>query len=539
MPTVKYQPDQVRTEVAGRTQARTVNNGGQQLAQGINSLASAANQLNQKATVAEAQEAATGFERDKNDLFFNPDSGYFNTQGRTAYDTAGDTSKQLDKLKEQYASKLSPQARQEFERVASAQITRSNADIMRHSSKNLQAWEQANIEAEVENTLENSALYWNSSDNLKVQRALGTESVLEAAQIQGLSPEATNEKLENYNSAFATNVIKSAAQSSAAEGEAAMEKYGKSLEGPDRVNLQEMLTERKEAESVRDISREAVLKGTNLVADYGDRPDARAAILAEVDKIEDPDSRKATKSQAMYQLNLKKQADAETRGAIYEEAERVKFSPDESIESFKANNSELWGKMTTKQRQSLEATGKIQTNYVTFSDLSLMDETEIAKIEPSDYFDVLAPTERKQLIEMVKDARGPNAANKASMVQTGRSRTAQTSATVEQIFGQKSSWNDKETKRVNAFYGVVDSEAKMQEAQKGSPLTSQEYTDILHSFTRKYVVEGGSFFGLLDDEQDLTDIPADDLKSVSEYLNKNNIPATVSNIFKAYEQARQ
>lgn len=535
MPTVQYKSDQIRTEVAGRTQARAVNNGGQQLAQGISNVAQVATQLNQQANIAEAQQASTAFERDKNDLFFNPDTGYFNTQGRTAYDAAADTSEQLNRLKEQYATDLSPEARREFDRVASAQITRSNADIMRHSSKNLQAWEQANTAAEIENTLENSALYWNRPDDLKIQRALGEQSVLEVAQAQGLSPEATNEKLETYRSAFASSIIKSATSSSAAEGRDAMEKYGNKLEGPAKVNMQMAIDKRTAAERTQDISRQAVLTGTNLVKDYGEHPDARNVIMEEVNKIEDADLRKATMSQANHQLNIKKQADAEVQGEIFEEAERAKFDANTSVEMFKANNPEQWGKLTPKQQQSLASSSKITTDYVLFSELSLMDEKELAKVNPSDYITQLASTEYKQLVSMVKSARdvGTDSGNQA-----GRGRTAQTSSSVEQLFGKKSSWNKNEIEQVNAFYSVLDGEVKMQEQLKGSSLTSQEYTEVLDGFTRKYVIEGGAWFGLADADKDLTDIPADDLKTISEYLNRNNIPATVDNIHKAYQQAQ-
>lgn len=562
MPVVQYTPDQVRTEVAGRAQAGTMPSGTGQLAQGISTAAGVIIQQQQKANIAEAQQASTSFERDKNDLFFNPDTGYFNTQGRNAYESAGSVSQQLDKLKKQYSTDLSPEARREFERVASAQITRSNADIMRHSSKNLQAWEQANTAAEIENTLENSALYWNRPDDLKIQRALGEQSVLEVAQAQGLSPEATNEKLETYRSAFASNIIKSATSSSAAEGRDAMEKYGNRLEGPAKVNMQMAIDKRTQTERTQEISQQAVLTGTTLVRDYGEHPNARNVIMEEVNKIEDADLRKATMSQANHQLSIKKQADAEMQGEIFKEAERAKFDANTSVERFKADNPEHWDKLTAKQQQSLASNSKTTTDYVLFSELSLMDEKELAKVNPSDYITQLASTEYKQLVTMVKSARdvGTDSGNQA-----GRGRTAQTSSSVEQLFGKKSSWDTNEIEQVNAFYSVLDGEVKMQEQLKGSSLTSQEYTAVLDGFTRKYVIEGGAWFGLADADKDLTDISADELIDAAEYLRsrgeaatteslysaqeglrlsagylkKNDIPVTVENIQTLYDQARR
>jgi hypothetical protein len=550
MPIVQtYQPNQARTEVAGRTQASAMPTGLDSLARGVGSLANTAQgfaeqqaaeklrlqkeaQVNRlKASQEAARQSVVEFERGKNELFFNRDNGYFNTQGRNAFEGADGATKKLEEMKKKYAESLDPVARQEFDRVADIHLTRAFSDIQRHSSTNLKAWKQANIEAQVENALENSALYWNDDQRLKTQQALGGASVLDAADLQGLSPEATEEKLQNFESAFAVNVVQAAANKSASDGEAMLKKHGKNIEGPDRVKLENAIAKQREAEEVKQRSRETVLRATNLVADYGERTDARAAMLEDINKIEDPELRKSVMSEATYQLNLKQQADAEQRGKIFEEAEFQLYNG-ASMESFKAARPNDWAKLSPKQQVALTSATSVKTDYVQFADLSLMSKEDLAKINPSDYFNVLAAPERKQLIAMVENARRMD---KPDENQVGRSRATQTSSTVEQLFGKKSNWSNDKKEQVNVFYGVIDSEVRMREKQKGAALTSKEYTEVLYQFTRDYVTKGFIF----DSTDNLSDIPANDLKSISEYLNKNNIPATVDNIFKAYQQAQK
>jgi hypothetical protein len=538
MPTVQYTPDQVRTQVQGTVQARAVDNGGQQLAQGINSLAQMAGEMNKQATVAETQQAATSFEREKNKIFFDPENGYFNSSGRNAYEMAGDTTKRLEQLKADYGKDLSPRAQAEFNRVADAQLTRANVDIMAHSSKNLKAWQQSNIEAEVENSLENSSLYWNNMKQLNVQKELGRQSVLESAQMQGLSSQATNEKLQNYNSAFAMNTIKAAAQSSSADGDKAMELYGDNLEGPDKVNISEMLTKRREIEDTKAKAGEAVLRSNNLVSTFGGRADARTAMIDEINKIKDPEMQKMVKSEASYQLDQKLRADGEERANIVVQVQDFITRGGGSVDSYIAQNTEQWDKLRPAEKQALQVGGKIETDYIVYGELVLLNDKELAKLDPSDYRLKLGNTEYKDIVNKVKAARGEVSASASDFasVQATRSRAAQATSTVEQIFGKKSSWNDNERAGVNAFHGAVDNEVRRMEAENNRKLTSMEFSNVLNDFTRKFVVEKEYWF---DSEQDIADIPADELKQISDFLYENNIPANVSTIFKAYEQAKK
>ena len=204
-----------------------------------------------------------------------------------------------------------------FDRAADAHITRGRADITRHASKGLNAWEVATINAQVENTIENASLYWNQPDQLKIQNALGRQAVIDAAEKEGIGPEATNERLQTYDSSFARATVEAATNSSSKEGQEALDEFSKKIEGPDRIKLEKDIAAKQKAEKTQSDAQQAIIKGTAVVDQFDDRE----SIREEVNKIEDPELRKKTMSEAMRQFNLKKQAEDEARTEAFERAE--------------------------------------------------------------------------------------------------------------------------------------------------------------------------------------------------------------------------
>lgn len=539
MPRVEtYQADRVQTQVVKGPRASVTPSGNQALAQGLSSLTGAINREQNRLDEASAEEAVVNFERQKNDLFFNPETGYFNTQGKDAFDQAGSMNEALDELKRSHSDALtSPNAKQAFDRVANQHITRSQQDIARHSSKHLKAWEVATINSQVENTLENASLYWADSERLGVQQALGRQSILDASELEGVSPEVTQERLQTYDSSFARSTVSAAVLSSSTEGKEALGKWEKSLEGPDLLKIKTAIERKEKAEKTEQDAKASVLKAGNLVEVYGDQGNARSLIMEDVNNIEDPELRSRVMKESMFQLGIKQQADSESRAATFEAGENFIIEGG-SVEMFKTQNPESWEALTPKQKRILNSGKTVVTDHVFLSELLTLPKEKLAEVNPPDHFDKLSASDRSKLINAVKSARAGSVDN-----QTGRSRTSQTSSAVEQLFGKKSSWNNKEREKVNAFYSVVDDEVAFREQQKRSPLTSQEYTDLLAGMTKKVVKEGffnvGFAFGLGNSEVDLTDIPAEDLQVVSEFLHRNNIPATADNIMKAFEQASE
>lgn len=504
-------------------------------AEGAASVAQAGAQMVQRIDTTSAEEALVAFEREKNNLFFDPENGYFNTQGKNAFDNSVAANESLSKLKKQYGESLNPNARTLFDKSADVHITRGQADIARHSAKGLQAWEVATINSQVENTVENASLYWNQPDQLAVQNALGRQAVLDAAELEGIGAEATAERLQTYDSSFNKAAIITATSHSSQEGQALFDKHSGRLEGPDRLKMEKDIAAKKNAEKIQADSQQAVITGARLADQYESREDIRN----EVNSIEDPDLRKKTMTEAMRQFNLKRQAESEAQTDAFDAAESHIYNGG-SAETFQAEDPEGWSRLSAKQKNSLETGKPVVTDWVLYSDLMTLPKGDLANVNPADHISQLAPAERNKLISAVKSAKGTGSAKDKIDHQVGRTRSAQTTAAVERILGKKTKWNDEKRKDADAFYDLLDSEVQYRESMKEGSLTSQEFTDVLSDLTREVTIERSAFgVGFLapDVDQDVTDIPPQNIRVLSQFLRDNGIPVTADNLIKAQRQA--
>ena len=537
-----YQADQVLTQVTRQPRAdasagSAVFRSNIQAAQGLASVAQVGAQMVQRIDTTSAEEALVAFERDKNNLFFNPENGYFNTQGKNAFDNANAATDALNKLKKQYGESLVSNAKSMFDKSADLHITRSQADIARHSAKGLKSWEVATIRSQVENTVENASLYWNQPDKLAVQNALGRQAVIDAAELEGIGAEATNERLQTYDSSFTKTAITSAISSSAEEGAAMLEKHGAKLEGPDKVKLEKDVAAKAKAEKIQSDSQQAIVAGARLVDTY----DSREEVREQVNQIEDPERRKKTMTEAMRQFNLKKQGENEAQTEAFERAESHIIEGG-SAETYQAEDPEGWERLTAKQKSSIDSGKAIITDWNAYSELMTLPKEELAKINPTEHFHQLAPAERKSLISAVKSAGGTGSSADKIDHQIGRTRSSQTTAAVEQVLGKKSKWNDEKRKQADAFYDLLDGEVKFRESEKGSSLSSEEFTNVLSDLTREVTIERSAFgvdFLAPDVEQNVTEIPPENVRVLSKFLRDNGIPVTAGNLLKAQRQASQ
>ena len=513
----QYEPNQIQSSVIRQPKSSGGSLNLQPLAKGISDIGNAFSNVKDRVDITSAEEALNRFEKAKNNVLFNPDNGYYNTQGRDAYDNATEAQQSLEKLKNEFGDGLNAQSRQMFNSVADKHLIRSNVDISKHSAQGLRVWEITTIESQVENTMENAALYWNNPKDLKVQRIIGEEAILDSAELTGIGPEATAEKLQTYRSKFMVSAIDAATVQSSAEGQKLLDENKDMLEGPDKVNLQKDIDTKKKAEETQFNAGQATLTATRLVNDY----DTRREIQEEVNKIKDPELRKKTMTESMALYSRERQIEQEERGDAFENAEQT-ISQGGTATSFQATNPEEWNKLSPAQQKKLSKDEPIETNWNTYSGLLTMPKDALAKINPVDYFDQLADTERKTLISSVKTAKGGAGKTEKTDSQVGRTRAAETKSAVVQIFGPVKKHKGDKLEKINSFYSLLDSEVKYREDEKGSNLTSAEFTDTLAGFTRTVVQEG--YFW--DTEINFDDIPTEDISELSNILRTSGVPVT-------------
>lgn len=472
------------------------------VAQGVAAAAEGFERLSERLDTTAAEEANNAFEREKNDLLFNPETGYFNTQGRNAFDGVAGINKSLQDLRDRHTQALqSDRAKELFQRSADAQLQRAGVDVQRHASRGLRAWEVSTLNAQTENALENATLYWNDAEQTAVQQALGRQAVLDAAEMEGITGAALNERLQNFESSFASAAVSAAISSSSEDGQRAFDQFKSRLEGPDRIKAEKAIAARRNVEKTQRDANVAVLTATRLV----DQFDSRQDIIDEVNKIDDPELRKKTMTESMTRFNQAKQARSEARGQSFEEAESHIINGG-TVESFKSENPEAWERLSAGQKRKISTGQPVITDWVKFSDLMTMSRDQLAKVDPTDHFSELAPAERSKLVSAVRTAQGTGNAQQRVDSQVGRTRTAETTAAVEQIFGKRPTGTNslkKWRQQSSVFYSLLDSEVTFREEQAGRPLTSQEYTQMLGDLSRQAVKEG-RFFGT-------SDVPAADI----------------------------
>ncbi len=555
MPKVEqFGPSRVRSQVTQGARANpnvpAAAFGIGELGKGLADVGKGIAQFQQRRDTTAAEEALVSFEREKNDMFFNPDSGYFNTQGRDAHDNAKTASETLVALQKRHSEALKSQgARSAFDRASGAHVTSGNADIMRHSAKGLQAWEVATINAQTENTVENASLYWNDPDRLRVQNALGRQSVIDGAKLQGIDGEALNERLQNYESTFARSTIEAATVNSASAGQAAIDAAGNRLEGPDLIKMQKMVATKAKAEETQRIAGMSVLKATNIVDTY----DSRSDIIAEVNKITDPELRDKTMRESMYQFGLRKQAESETKAEAYNQGiEHINRGG--SATSFQAEQPAAWDNMTPSQRNNLQNGKHMITDQVEFNNLLTLPKTQLAEVNAADFVDKLKPSDLIKLRSAVDNAK------KGQSYSRVQSLAAKTNSISDQFFGKKAKRNKDELEQVNQLQQAIQDTVEDAESLKGSKLTPTEEDQLLADFTRKITIERSAFgidFFARDTELDLSNVPPVEMRVVNRFVDQvgeenvsdvvavrkllidNGIPVTADNLSRAYQQATQ
>lgn len=518
--------------------------------------------VKQRVDTTSAEEASVNLERDMNDSFSNPDGGYLNTQGYDAYNNATAARKTLDDLKIKHGETLNSSAKEMFDRVADRLITRGQSDIDRHSSKGLKIWEISTIESQVENSIENASLHYDNPERLKIQSINGKRAIADSLKLQGLYydengkvSEIATERIETFESTFAKASIEAATQSSSIEGKTALEEYGDKLEGPDKVKIDQLIEKKAKIEKTQMDANAAVLTATKLVDQY----DKRGDVIAEINKIEDPDLRKKTMTESMSQFSRKKQAESESANKHYQNAIKL-VNEGLTATEIELKDSEAWLGMTDKQRNNIMSGKHMITDQILLNKLRSLPVKDKANLNAADYAADLKPSDLKRLTTEI------NAAKKGKQGSRVKSLSSKSMQAAEGAFGKKSKWTTgrgKQTEKgeqANEFLNDLQEAIDESEDDKQRRLTPAEENEIISEFTRGIVVQRSAFgFDILaaDVEIDLSNTPAEDVRILNRIINDtpnidvkdlteayqflidNNQPITVDSLSNAYKQGTQ
>ena len=517
-----------RTGVAGAARSASTNTAGAKagaLASNLSQLGEGLEIFNERVATTEAEEAFTKLQRSGNDLFFNPENGYFNSSGRNAFDGAQEASTRLADLRKEIESGLSGEAQRKFSRVADRFITNSLGDIDRHASKGFKAWEAASIEATVETTIENAHLYWNNPLKFATERNLGEAAVRDAARIAGIDP---RENLQTYRSRIATAAIKAALVTSASEAERLMEDFGpdgqKLLEGDAITALKAPLKVKSDAEKALVLASDAVNAGA------GDR----ARVLGELENIDDPEIKKRARAEAMSLFNTQQLAINERQKDILDRAEAEGLSG----AAFQNRYPMDYATLTPLQQKAIDLDGYVRTDRTVLFELDAMTDDEIMNAAVSkgwgDTLTKLSVEDRNAVSDRVSKLFSQGV-TKADQNQSGRTRAAQTTGFVKQLLGVEKIKASRR-KEANILYEVITMTEQQQKDTIGRDLDAQEYTDMLNGLMRE-ALNPASFLSRQlgwDIKDSITVIDPEDLQKYARELRDAGVPITPEWLFEMH-----
>ena len=486
----------------------------------------------QNVDTAVAEDALVKFERDKNDILFNPETGYFNSQGKNAIDGSKGTLDSMDALRKKYMEGMSSQqAQQMFGRASAVHVNRSRDSIMKHAAKGQRTFDIANQQAAQENSIEGAALYWNDQEEMTLQNVTGREAVMDQAQMEGLGAEATAERLQTYESAFARTAIEAALDNGDIETAQTLtdraEKTNR-LEGPD-LNI---VNSKIEAET----DKRDVLIEVDRIYSSGM---SRSEMLEDVRKIDDPDKRKEAERILTNQLNADKVAFDESRRETYDARWKAIDAGQMTYSELSLADREI---LSPSQLQNLQKAEQVRMsgsnvpdNYILMRELESMSRNEQAKLQSADYVGKLSTRQMNSLTSLI------SAANQGGG-ESVRTKAATATAGVTAILGRKPKPKSASDQLlVNTFNELLEDEIAALEGNKptGQKVTPQEITDISNRLSRKFVEED-ALLGFIDQERTLKSIPVNHqihVPQIADELRKAGYAVTPENIFHAYQTA--
>lgn len=482
----QYGEQQVSTQVVQGARAQELPVSafpGAAMGQAVQAMGQGAADLMQRVDQTRAEESAVAFEREKNDLFFNPETGYFNTQGRNAYENASAIAEQLEELKTRYSGELeSPNARQMFDRVAQQHMTRAQTDIARHASRGQQSWEVATANAVVDNAIDNAVMYWMDPNEMGVQLALGEQQILKIAEIEGVGAEMIENRKQTFRSSFAMAAVNGALSNGTADdAQKLFDNYSARglFKGPDEIKTQyqiqkvrNQIEKKREAESTGNSAAFAI-SNANSIMDAG-YDQGLSAMLEMTRQIEDPELQKSTQSEVKRMYDLKRKGDQDQQASIFENAETMINNGMMTGRQWVASNPEEYAKLSQKQRRMIMNNELAVTNPGVFNALNEMTVNELAQVDVNKFADQLSPEDRKDVANRVDNAR------------QGKFDTlVQTNAKMMTLAAKNLSLNDEREKE---FYGSMQNLINQATNDKGSPLTTQEVQTIIDTATTDFVI---------------------------------------------------
>ncbi|MES9950064.1 MAG: hypothetical protein ABW118_13995 [Candidatus Thiodiazotropha sp.] len=243
---------------------------GAQLGASINELGAAIQKRRMAIEQAKQESAAksqdVAFADELRGLLDDPENGYINQRGQTAFESHDDTAKQIKKIKLDHESKLVPNSpgRQLFNQAADRRVENALNSIAKHAAKELRQWQDDVFEARVQTAIDDATANTHDPRLIRQSIATGLAEIGEASQRKGWSSEQHELEKQSFVTELHTNVIERIAS---ANLEAAQQYYQDNIEEIDPTTR---ATIEAQFEEIDDHAREKVASDLELRVFSGD-----------------------------------------------------------------------------------------------------------------------------------------------------------------------------------------------------------------------------------------------------------------------------
>jgi hypothetical protein len=531
IPEAQKTPTVSRELVPGpKAQRVDVSSGMISLAQAAGDVIDVGFELKQKYDKTKAQNALLEFDNIKNNILFNPENGYYNSNGQAAVEGMKSTEEAIQDAYNRVLKNIKGGAAQSlFKEAAGVRMVRDKQDMLKHAAKGQLVWEAATLKSEEDNALNNAVLYYDNEKELATYFNMGLIAVSEQQDILGEGKEAKARSLEEFRSAFTAAAINGAlARGDLIGVEKVQNTYGKYLEGNDKVVIDAKIKDEKDKQYIlheANIIFSPAKTLTQMHEEIRKEPDLekRKEIKREVDNMYES-NKTAEEQQRQNQVDHYYLEIAEGR-MIYAQV------PFEVKQSIGAKGNEV---LKTAQRSV--ATGKNVTNdHVLFNELINLSDKERANLNAYEYYDSLDTKHREQLKSAIDASRKKIKDPTITRVQTN---SAIAMGSIEELLGKK--FDKKKTRHrefAQAYNDLLANRVEAATAQKGAELTEVEFRKLNHQLTRDVTTGKANIFGMMT-KMNLEDVPVEYWPEIEAALIRKNKPVTVKNIVNVYNQGK-
>jgi len=307
-----YQRSIATVDDFGGTQARSLIQGGQQLAATGDMIGKRALQMQIEDNEREAKALDVEFSKRLSAITYGDDQneGYYASRGENAIKGYKDTTNKIEEARRQTMEGVAnPRVREMFGTVSAARVAREGESLSRHVAAQRRVANDSVSEARLNEAADDAGRAWNDPKVVGQSMAIVRGEVQDMAERNGWAPEVTASKMQEAQTVLHRSVINSAMVSDPAAAKAYFDKNKDKIDGRVHADIEKAI----EAGTLRQQSQAA--EDSIMARGMGE-----AAALAEARKIKDPKLRDETVARVTNRYAEAARIDARAEKANREEA---------------------------------------------------------------------------------------------------------------------------------------------------------------------------------------------------------------------------